>query len=307
MGFEPITAPSNLSFRSNVVEVIRFVNRLEAYFVKRKKVFINFKHVKELDYDAVVLLLPILTRFKKEGIGFDGYLPVQPKIKKRLKDSGFFFSLFPPNETNEFKYGEENSICTVGKTNVAQEHTAKLLEHASLTIWNEHRRCPGVQGTLIELMQNTREHASLEKEGEQHWWLSINHDKTNNIVRFSFIDYGVGIFKSLDSKSNSSTSRFHGWRNKLSRGVLGTTDAELFKKILHGGLHATTSGEEHRGRGLPKLYRTLKRNQISNLFVITNTVYANVPSEDFRMLDENFSGTFIYFELNKYNHNLNLS
>ena len=65
----------------------------------------------------------------------------------------------------------------------------------------------------LELMQNTNNHASLKVFGEKHWWLSVNYDKDNNKVKFSFVDFGMGIFKSLENKN--SKSKIYGIIGKL--------------------------------------------------------------------------------------------
>ncbi len=73
------------------------------------------------------------------------------------------------------------------------------------------------------------------------------------------------------------------------------------KLILEGKLHETVTGEYYRGKGLPGIVEALKRNQISNLHIISNDVYANVQTGNYTILENKFEGTFIYWELNEKN------
>ncbi len=75
-------------------------------------------------------------------------------------------------------------------------------------------------------------------------------------------------------------------------------NADLLNLILNGDLHRTVTGEHYRGKGLPGIAEAVKRNQISNLHIITNDVFGNVSKQDYRMLDSKITGTFIYWELN---------
>ena len=84
-----------------------------------------------------------------------------------------------------------------------------------------------------------------------------------------------------------------------------TNNAELLKLILTGELHKTATGEHFRGKGLPGIYEAFGRNSFSNLFIITNNVYADIASGEFRNLNCNFNGTFLYWEINNTNISCN--
>lgn len=302
--FTKVEAPENFSFRENPKAVISFINKLAGLWDRREQVFVSLRYVEKIDYDAIVVLLSIMIRFRALKINFNGNFPRDLKARKVLEKSGFLKKLFFIDQ-EEYSIGQEDSIITHGNKNFDQKLTGRIIGSAAKTIWGQERRCPGVQNTLIELMQNTREHADPEKEGEKHWWLSVNHDPLRKVVCFSFIDYGVGIFKSLDSKPMGDV--LGGWRMKAMAGrALGLLpDEEWLRRILHEELLTTVTGQSNRGKGLPGIRKALERNQISNLFVITNRVFADVKKDKYEALPHNFEGTFVYFELNSQNHNLN--
>ena len=52
-----------------------------------------------------------------------------------------------------------------------------------------------------------------------------------------------------------------------------------------------------RGKGLPKIARAHADGEIKRLVVLSNRVYANFETKEFRKLNEEFSGTLLYWEI----------
>jgi hypothetical protein len=299
-GFLALKAPSRMSVIKYPEETVGFFNKLMIQFERRRKVFVSLKNVSVIDYDAIVVLLSIMVKFKAARIEFNGDLPDDPAAKNLLIRSRFFESLYKEfREKDLYQIGTEKSIYTHATKTVDPIISAKIIEVASQTVWSERRRCQGVQRIFLELMQNTNNHASLEGQGEKHWWLSVSHRKKENKVLFTFVDFGVGIFNSLDNKQPGS--KWFAWRTALGAVFALTNNAEILKLILQGHMHKTVTGKYYRGKGLPGIYDVLQRKGISNLFIITNDVYADVSNGVYSVLKNNFGGTLIYWELDKAN------
>ena len=212
--FVTVTAPTDFSFIKNPIKVIFFINYLKNLQEKKKKVFIDLENVKRIDNDAIVVLLSIMFRFKSEKIVFNGNFPKDKHAKSSLSNSGFFKYLYREvSFLDRYEIISENNIYTHAQKNVDSKLSAAIIEKASETIWDSKRRCQGAQRVLLELMQNTNNHASIGSEGEKHWWLSVNHIINEKKVSFSFVDYGVGVFKSLNNKQEGS--KFYNWASKL--------------------------------------------------------------------------------------------
>ncbi|HEX8266441.1 MAG TPA: hypothetical protein VF596_13640 [Pyrinomonadaceae bacterium] len=295
--YKKIYAPTEFSLITNPEEVISFICELHNCFENRKKVFVVLRYVEKIDYDAIIVLLSIMIRFKAMKIRFNGDFPIDSASERRLKDSGFFNNLYKTFEDRDTYYlsSQRNNFITHASKEVNSNLTAQIIENAAEKIWGEPKRCMGVQTTLNELAQNTVNWASFQGEGEQHWWLSINYSPNDNKVRFSFVDYGVGIFKSLDQKNESS--KFFGVLNKMWEKFKYGSNAELLRLILNGELHRTISEEYYRGQGLPGLLDSLEENWFSKLYIITNDVYANIEKDKYTILRNSFNGTFIYWEI----------
>ena len=300
--FRKIKAPENFTLIGNPEEVIEFISKLKVSFDKKQKVFVVLNEVKNIDYDAIVVLLSIMVRFKSQKIDFNGDFPENEEAKQMLTESGFFKNLFRQfSDVDRYSISQnhENLIHTHAWKNVDSTLSAQVIEQATETIWGEKRRCQGAQRALIELMLNTNNHATVGKEGDKHWWLSVNHRKKENKVTFSFVDYGVGVFKSLENKPEGN--KFYKAIDKMLSIFKFKDNADLLRLILNGELHKTVTGEHYRGKGLPGINDAMNRNSFSNLHIITNNVYANVSNGSFKELSSNFNGTFIYWELNQSN------
>ena len=299
--YDNVCAPQHFSFINNPKEVIKFISILESYYEKRKRVYVDLSHVIEIDYSTVVVLLAIMFKFKASNIKFNGNFPLKKEARTIIKQSGFADYL-NNDIKNQQQYAIEHKgsgIHTHANKDVDSTLTAKLIEKASDTVWGERRRCQGVQRTLIELMQNTNNHADMFKTGEKHWWLSVNHQKSENKVMFAFIDFGIGIFESLNNKPQNN--KFYNICAKLKNRITYGNNAELLKLIVQGELHRTVTEKHWRGKGLPGVVEAFERNQISRLHLITNNVFANILEDEFYCLDKSFSGTFIYWEVNQKN------
>lgn len=299
-----VKAPEVLSFVRNPEEVCQFIAQLRECFDKRKPVWVVLKHVTEIDYDGITVLLSVMVRFKSMQIEFNGDLPLDTAVRKTLEDSKFFDHLLKGTfrDTDAYDLTGKSSILTHAMRTVDSELGEKIIESATQTVWGEKRRCPGVQRTFIELMQNTNNHASLEKEGDKHWWLSVKHIKEQNRVAFSFVDYGVGVFYNLRNKPQGN--KFFRSLERLFERFHYGNDAEVLKLIFLGELHKTASGKPFRGKGLPGVYEALRRNKLSNLAMITNNVYFHSNGDEYRILKNEFQGTFIYWELTPQNTSL---
>lgn len=296
--YVPVTAPSDFRFLENAEEVIDFISELGVCFDHQLKVLLRLDDINRIDYSAIAVLYSIMVRFKAKKIPFAGTTPKSPYCNDILGRSGFFISMdrqFADRDRYIIQKGDHVAI--YADRSVEAERLGELLDEAALTIWGAPRRCPEVQTNLIELAQNTEEHAALLTEERKHGWLSVNHDPRRKTVSFSWVDFGVGIFESLDQKP--ADNKFYGAGEKLYEKFKYGNNAELLKLILKGELHKTVTGAYNRGQGLPGLLDSLDEGWMRRLFVISNDAFADVTEDDFRKLHRSFTGTFVYWELTK--------
>jgi len=269
-------------------------------------VFVVLKNVKNIDHSAITVLLSLMYKFRVAKIKFNGDFPDDLKVKETIVDSQFFRKLLSPMSSdmgNDYTMTKNNQIFARANTIVVSEMGEKIMEESTKTIWGERRICKGLQKTLIELMHNTNNHASRSEDNQEHWWLSVNHDKENKKVDFYFVDYGQGILRSLERKSNPKIwNNF--WDNFKKMIDLGS-EQKVIECLLNGEHWSPEQRIQpyYRGKGLPSIKDSLSRGQISDLQIITNNTRSEVDSNNFIHLSKNFNGTFIHWKLEKNNEN----
>lgn len=294
----PINAPSNFSLIGNPEEFVAFINQLEHRYEQKHEVYIEMKDIVSISIDAISVLLSCLAKFKENGIYFEGSFPKDENCKSKIIKSGFFDYVTKSYENmvenNGVRLrGKQDAIITHGSLDVLQDLSADVILEANRHIHGEKRRNFGVQSTLIELMTNTGEHASGSTKTKQEWWLSIEKTENPKTVKFSFIDYGIGIFNSLNKK---------GFLQILRNMLSNQSNSECLREIFEHKIHKTSTGESFRGKGLPEIKENLDNNSFSSLRVLTNDVFADVTAGQYNDLDYHFNGTFFYFELSKENN-----
>jgi hypothetical protein len=302
-----VSAPTKLSFRNNTEEVAKFMNDLSDYFLKKRSVFVQLRNVTEIDYDAIVVLLAKMVKFKSENISFNGDFPYNKDCKNTLIRSGFFNELVKDsmNEKETYNFGSTDKIYTHAFKRVDSIIAKGIIRQAAKTVWGAERRIPGVYRIFMEAMQNTNNHAVVGKPGEKHWWLSVNHDRDQHKVRFSFLDFGVGVFRSLENKPVGN--KFHDWAKLIYGLIRYRNNADLMRAILNGEFHSTVTGKHFRGKGLPGIAETFVKKQVNQLVIITNNVLVDLSKNEYRLLNFPFEGTFIYWEIDKKSDSLPVS
>lgn len=236
--------------------------------------------------DAITVLVSRLKDYRfTQGSLYRGNMPRDADLRKQFTESGFFeyvISVYRPKNT---EYG---SIRARSKLKVDAKMALQLITMATKRLYNKYVKQGGVYKSLLECMNNTWDHAAGRKPKPERWWASVHYDENTSKVSFTFVDNGVGIFESRDP----SVLQDAFVKLRISR------NTEMLRKMLRGEIPSVT-GIPYRGRGIPSIYNCLSRNEIDNLIVITNDVYANVKKDDFRTLRTPFRGTFLYWEISK--------
>lgn len=283
--FESLKAPPNFSFIENTVAVLAYLENIQNHINRRKPVLINLKEITNLTNDAIVLLLalvknPTITK----DVPIKGNYPRDEELRKIFQESGVFGANGQDDEPKNYILTRQNKKAEGG---IACE----LIKRATKIVFGQEARCPGVYRALMESMANTCYHAKPQQIGHETWWLTVYHDRALNKVSFAFIDLGVGIFKS---------SNISGFREKLST-LFGIKDnRDVLKEIISGRKMSSTK-IPYRGKGLPTIFKGLERNYYSNLKIISNDVKADLSADKYEKISKEFSGTFLYWELNNTN------
>lgn len=296
-----IKVPKVFSLMRDPDAAVSFISEVEKAFSKGETTYIDMSGVEVLADGALVVLLSSMIKFKSNKIRFNGNFPNDEKVRASLMRSGFFDQLYGTHgikEQDSYSF-TQNRIFTHANKIVDSQLSSDIISSVSNLIWKEDRRCPGVQRVFLELMQNTNNHADKNENGVHHWWTTVSYNQECNKACFSFIDYGIGIAQSI---YNDKRSKLHKFLKKIKEKYNPQHDADLLRLLLNGEIHYSSG--YYRGKGLPGIFTALKDNKLSNLVVISNRAKADVSNDKYESIGKDFSGTFVYWELNETNDSI---
>lgn len=280
--FSTIEAPKVFSLIDNPEETIRFFHEIEAISA-HNNVSLDLEGTESLSTDAVAAFVATI---RKPDIwsqtGIRGNQPAADGPRKMLIESGFFSHVKSeqPIASVKGKISERNS-------KKVEPGTARDLIHLAMKVlFGTPQRSQPAYRALIECMNNTHNHASRRLDHRETWWATAYADVARGRACFTFVDTGVGIFKSVHVGAISKLLKFTGIE----------TDADLLRDLLEGKIESST-GEPFRGKGLPAIYRLCQAGALKVLVIIANDVYARVETANYRQMDTSFKGTLLYWEV----------
>jgi hypothetical protein len=281
--FAKLRVPANFSLIHNPEETIHFLREFSSLAVNYN-IKLDLSGVTEITTDAIASLVATIRALGTRRT-VQGNLPQEIGCTDILNQSGFF---------EHVKLKRPLAAPTQGRiyrqeSKLVEPRLARDLVHiASQALFGEPRRCQTAYRALIESMSNTHNHAAGREQKytiKQTWYSTVYADVSRGRACYTFLDTGVGIFKSIRLRS----------LRKVYRTIGISNNADILGEILEGKVGSST-GFPYRGKGLPSIYALLKRGSIKELIIIANSVYANVGAGDFRVLGIGFPGTLLYWE-----------
>jgi hypothetical protein len=284
--YQTVRAPSVFSIVNNPDDAMQFFSTLELYSSKYN-LELDLSQIQTLTTDAVAALIATIQRL---DVGVKGNLPDDPDAQKMLLESGFFQYV---SSTQPLPSTPRGSIEQKANTNVAPETAKNLVHFGTKGIFGTSQRNTASYSTLIECMANTKGHAagrnnpnSRSQKPPETWWATVYADAGRKKICFTFVDTGVGIFRSIRIRVVRKIYDFFGGKN----------DTDILRDMLDGKVPSSTT-LSFRGKGLPYMNRLARTNRISSLVIVANDVYGNVSANNFTKLKNSFHGTLVYWEV----------
>lgn len=300
LGYSRVIMPVDFRFGCNTIEVMKKLYLVRNNHKNKIPTYIELRNVEKIDDASITVLLSVMIEFVIDKIMFNGDFPLNQDAKVVLIESGFFETLYKKDakesiydKNSDFQIGKSR-IVTMPRKSVVSAVASQISELVSKKLWDEEATSKGLYRILIELMHNTVDHAHEHKKAELPWWLTVNYDEDLKKFSFVFLDYGIGIFDSLLGKEETKKQNF---LERVFELFGNKGNDKLLKGILVGELHKTSTGKINRGKGLPGIYETLQRNQISNLRIISNNVIANVSTDEYFVSEIDFKGTLMSWDI----------
>jgi len=287
-----VKSPENLSLIQEPEKVIDYLEKIENISSERKTVLCDLSDIEGLTSDAIIAIIALSNDPKVKRNGrIVGNVPKNQKLADKFYDSGIF-----GEQRIKFADGAirqaHGAIFRKHNTQVKADVASALIKFSTEKLFGEPLKLKGVYTTLIECMNNTINHATLDEDDREVWWATVYFDEERKIAFFNFLDNGVGILESLDLK----------WHNNIKLKAGLKDNSQILREVLEGKI-GSRIGLSYRGKGLPEIYKRFKREQFSRLIIIANNVFADVEKDDFRILNKPFKGTFFHWEISydKYN------
>jgi len=285
-------APRNFSFVDNTDEVLDYFDTCKKAFKKHEKVNFNIEELEILTPDAINLLVASINdpKFTLNG-KFMGNAPKDRKLNKLFIASGFY-NFVSSSLIVKKEHDFENNLLhkeTDYKVRpaIAKNLCIKGLKH----VMEEIKPFAPLYEIIIEAMQNTNNHASAENNDKTKWWAYVYDDPETGNAIYSFLDLGVGIFDSITVKT---------YLQKQSQKLGLHHNVRYVKDLLDGKIQSRIDEDnEIRGKGIPQIVNNAQLDCFKRFYIISNDVKIDIKNKVGIKLRNNFSGTFLYWELKK--------
>jgi hypothetical protein len=284
-----VFGPAVFSLIRNADSMIEFFNEVRAV-ATRRNVYVDLSKVTVLTPDAIATLLATIHHCRIGGAQISGNVPLNVEAEQMLNDSGFRTYV---RNSPTFQYvtpkGHIEKRTISGETfqNKFDQYLAeRLIEFATSKLSGTRQPHRPSFSVFCEAMLNTFNHAAKSEHLHEPWWASVYFDSTRQRACFTFIDQGVGIFR-----SHRFTRRLN-----LLRSLYMLNPGEILKLLFHGEIPSTTR-LPGRGNGIPGMCDHCKAGRIKQFMVITNRAIGNAETDTYGVLSHEFAGTLLYWEI----------
>lgn len=286
-----LTAPNNFSFIENTDETIEYFRNAHKELKSGNAINFDISKITSLTTDAIAVQIAKIRDHRFHfSRGIIGNEPSDASLSKLFQQSGFYEHVKPTRFTPERSDNLLVHKITQNKVEpkLAKEACLIGLKH---TFGNEEIFEP-LYDILIEIMQNTNNHAG-EKKGKYDWWLLVYKHPETKVTSYTFLDLGVGIFESLPVQT---------FKRTILEFINLASNIDLVEKLFRGEIKSRTSRPE-RGKGIPQVYECSQDVAFSKFILISNDIFADLKTNSWRLLKSPFDGTMFYWELTNKNEN----
>ena len=287
-------APPNFSFVDNPNETIDFFRTIISFITNRlnsgKQIYIDISKIQNLSIDALMYLLAILNNMNgkiKSKFSVSGNAPKDPTIRKLFNESGFYsFVRYTGAEPIVQNADTVQIVSGCESDNSLARHICDfVMTKAGLS----RAQCRFMYVMMVEMMANVFKHAyNCNDVLYPRWYCFVKYLKEEGTVAFTFMDTGEGI---------PSTVR-RNFAEKLD--LLKIKSEYKYVESALNGDFRTSTHEEHRGTGLPKIRKFCTNEKIQNMRIITSKADVSVLSKSYRSkdLEKPLIGTLFSWKIN---------
>jgi len=284
----------------NTQEVIAYISELKSHKKLSREIGtinIDLSLVKSIDIGAISLLLSSIKELNIYGINIIGNLPNDKYCRDFIVKSGYLDHMSNVSKNLQYQiksFESKNLILMSGGDKSESKKVGECLKKSIEVLTGIASHYPPIYGMIQEMNGNSVEHAYRKNK---HWILGVNHDKDKGKIIFTFTDNGFGILQTLKRR----------FSKKIFDSINLKTDEAILNGVFDKEYNSRFKKQYNRNKGLPVIKKAQVNNKIKNLLIITNNVFLQIADDFSFKLDNSFSGTFYYWELDidTYNNGFN--
>ena len=286
--FKPLVAPKLFSLIENTNVVLAYFENAKKELRSGENISLDISEVDTLTPDTIALMVANINDVDfVHNSRVVGNEPKKPNLNKLFRESGFYDHV----RTSGFvRSSKSNLLHKEVNRKVVPEVAKKALLVGVKHVFGDTRPFAPLYEILVECMSNTNDHADLRGTGKCNWWLYVYCDPVEKLTSYSFLDLGVGIFKSAIVQN---------YLKNVFKGTPLYKNIYLVDDLLAGNIKSRVYGsdKEIRGKGIPQIVDHAKSLHFRSFYVITNDVMINLKSGYKEQLKHTLDGTFLYWEL----------
>ncbi|WP_179019563.1 hypothetical protein [Winogradskyella forsetii] len=288
--WKKISFPPKVKLIEEPNETLKYFNQAFKYYNQNHNVDFDLSNIQYFSPVTIALLAACISseRFTNK-MGTRGNVPKNFILRSIFMESGFFDHVrILDNRIKSVTKSSAKLLHKVTKdkveTGIAKENCRFMMNKIGAKYVDD---LEPLYVILVEAMQNTNNHASAKVDIGYDWWLYRYEDKSRNIVHFTFLDIGVGVFKSLPVMN---------WVRRLTNSANFTSNLDLVDDLLEGRIRSRTLRKD-RGKGIPQIYDQSKDKMFKDFYILSNDILINAKTDDKIKLDEEFQGTLYYWTM----------
>ena len=282
----PMIAPNDFSLINNTEKTLNYFKQAHKELKNNNGILFDISKITTLTTDAIAVQI---AKIKDERFHLNkqilGNEPDNLNLRKLFTQSGFYEYVNTKviHKKNDKKLLIHEITNNRVEPDIAKEACLIGLRHT----FNNEEIFEPLYDILIEIMQNTNNHAGNIR-GKYDWWLHVYNHTDSLKTSYTFLDLGVGIFNSLPVKSFK--------RDFLE--LLGLkSNLDLVPKLFAGEIKSRTARPE-RGKGIPQVYECSQDSIFEKFILISNDIYADLKTKENKIIKTQFEGTLFYWEIN---------
>ena len=297
ISYTSMDAPTNFSILDNRGSVIKYFNTIKRMLNQKEYTQIDLRKITSIDLRTLCLLGAFMLDRNTKSEYLKVTSPLTNSAAYRFFEEAQFENMIINERRSNFNSG---AFLFRSEDEVNNKTIGDILTKTVNYFGEENRqKLRDIHPIIIEIVTNTADHASPDKNHTLPWIVNTYETKDSNgnkVKQYCIIDMGVGIYETLTDKANSRLQGKSLWRTIIKR---ENSQGEFFRQAIPKGLQSRTALRQ-RGKGIKYIYDIVSSNDMYKRFeIITNKTKINLVNLSSVEKDssENLPATIYYWEI----------